>query len=171
VNEWNRRVNDKNTKNFRYLIAYLLDDLPVGAQFKPSVLHISILPWFALETDEEPFIKWFYDHFDQIQVFEATVGEQRMFGPKKDVPVNIIDPAAKFLELHNLALSWFGKVGARWAERDPYVGKDYVPHIAQRRGFVLNVGEKLPISSLTLFKASRHEDHIRTVAAKALFHE
>ncbi len=158
-----------DTSNFRYLIAYLLDDLPIAARFQPSALHITILPWFALETPEEPFIKWFYKHFDQVSAFKATVDEKKMFGPKKDVPVNLIEPEAKFLELHKLALSWFGKVGARWAERDPYVGDDYVPHVAQRRGFVLEENQTLPISNLTLVKATRHEDHLRQVAAKAVF--
>ena len=75
------------------------------------------------------------------------------------------------MQLHQLALSWFGKVGARWAEKDPYVGNDYVPHVAQRHGFVLTEGQTLPITSLTLFKAARREDQIRQVAARAKFNE
>jgi|GEM_PF-1934862 2'-5' RNA ligase len=161
--------SESKTKLYRYYISYLLDDLPVGAKFKPSALHVTILPWFALETDEKPFLDWFYKHFDQIEAFDATVGEPMMFGPKKDVPVNLIGPKEEFLQLHQLALSWFGELGARWAERDPYVGDDYKPHVAQRRGFVLTEGETMPINSLSLFKASRREDHIREVAAKAKF--
>lgn len=159
--------NASKTKPYRYLIAHMLDNLPIGAKFKPSALHISILPWFALETDEGPFLTWFYDHFDKIPTFSATVGEQKLFGPKKDVPVNLLEPEQKFMQLHMLALSWFGKVGARWAERDPYVGNDFVPHVAQRHGFVLREGQTLAIASLTLVKAARREDQIRQVAAKA----
>ncbi|MEK7096234.1 MAG: hypothetical protein AAB896_03030, partial [Patescibacteria group bacterium] len=147
--------NALKTKPYRYFIAYLLDDLPIGAKFKPSALHILILPWFALETDEGPFLTWFYDHFDRVPAFNATVSERKLFGPKKDVPVSIMEPERKFMQLHRLALSWFGKVGARWAERDPYVGNDYVPHVAQRHGFVLEQGQTLPITSLTLVKAAR----------------
>ncbi len=161
--------SESKTKLYRYYISYLLDDLPVGAKFKPSALHITILPWFALETAEEPFIDWFCRHFDQIQAFDAVVSEPRMFGPKKDVPVSLIEPKEKFLKLHQLALSWFGELGARWAERDPFVGDDYKPHVAQRRGFVLTEGETLHIDSLSLFRALRREDHIRTVMAKAIF--
>lgn len=149
----------------------MLDDLPIGAKFKPSALHISILPWFALETDEGSFLTWFYNHFDKIPAFTATVGEQKVFGPKKDVPVSLVEPHDRFMQLHQLALSWFGKIGARWAEKDPYVGNDYVPHIAERHGFVLQVGETLPIKSLTLVKANRREDQIRQVAARAEFHD
>lgn len=157
------------TKHYRYLIAHLLEDIAIGAKFDPSVLHITILPWFALETDEDLFTAWFYEHFDKLVAFEATVGDRQIFGPKQDVPVNIVEPQSEFLKLHELALSWFGKVGARWAERDPYVGEDFVPHIAQRRGFVLEEGQKLNINTLTLFKANRHEDDIRIVLAKAHF--
>lgn len=160
-------VNESKTKPYRYLIAYLLDDLPIGAKFKPSELHITILPWFALETDEGPFLTWFYNHFDRVPAFNGVVSQQKLFGPQKDVPVNLMEPERKFMQLHMLALSWFGKVGARWAEKDPYVGNDYVPHVAQRRGFVLQVGQVLPITSVSLFKALRREDQVRTVAAKA----
>lgn len=163
--------NASRTKPYRYLIAYLLDDLPIGAKFKPSELHITTLPWFALETDEGPFLTWFYNHFDRVLAFNATIGERKLFGPQKDVPVNLMEPERKFMQLHQTALSWFGKVGARWAEKDPYVGDDYLPHVAQRYGFVLEEGQTLPITSLTLFKAARREDHIRQVAAKAEFHD
>lgn len=159
-----------HTKDYRYFIVNLLRDLAVGDTFTPQELHISILPWFALETDETSFIRWFYRHFDQLAAFEATVGELKMFGPKKDVPVHIVEPHGKFQVLHELALSWFGALGARWAERDPYVGDDFIPHVAERHGLKLETGQKLLIDSVVLVKAKRHEDHIRTIAAKAELH-
>jgi hypothetical protein len=161
-------VPELKTNKHRYLIAHLLNDFPIGAKFKPSELHITVLPWFALETEEGPFLNWFYEHFGNLPAFEATADRRALFGPYRDVPVSILTPQDKFMELHRVALSWFGAVGARWAERDPYVGDDYVPHIAQRRGYVIEDGESLPVSSVTLIKASRREDHIRIVAAKAL---
>jgi 2'-5' RNA ligase len=164
-------VSESKTKPYRYYISYLLRDLAVGAKFEPSELHITILPWFAIETDEPPFIDWFYRHFDEVQAFEATAARRAVFGPKKDVPVSILEPEAEFMKLHVLALSWFGAVGARWAEKDPYVGDDYIPHVAQRRGYVLAEGQKLLIDSVSLFKASRREDRVRMVAAKAIFRE
>lgn len=161
----------QRTDGNRYLIAYLLDDLAVGANFKPSVLHITILPWFALKTDEALFIKWFYEHFDAIEAFDAIAAHRAVFGPHKDVPVCIVEPQNRFMDLHKIALSWFGAVGARWAERDPYVGNDYIPHIAQRQGYVINESESFHISSVSLFKASRHDDQVRTVVAKAVLHD
>jgi hypothetical protein len=158
-----------HTKNYRYYVSYLLDDLPVGARFKPSVLHVTVLPWFALETDEGPFLNWFYEHFAHLPAFDAVAASRDMFGPKQDVPVSILEPKAEFMKLHNIALSWFGAVGARWAERDPYVGDDYVPHIAQRQGFVIEPNQTLRIGSLSLFKAGRQQDQVRMVAAKAIF--
>jgi hypothetical protein len=161
-------VPESKTNPYRYLIAYLLDDLAVGDHFKPSALHVTILPWFALETEEGPFLNWFYKHFQDVPSFDAVAAQRALFGPKKDVPVSILEPENKFMELHLLALSWFGAVGARWAERDPYVGDDFIPHIAQRRGYVIDQNQTVPIGSVSLFKARRHEDQVRTVAAKAI---
>lgn len=156
------------TGKYRYYLSYLLEDLPIGAHFKPSVLHITILPWFALETEEGPFLNWFYKHFNDVEAFDAVANQRTMFGPHYDVPVSILSPKDKFMELHQLALSWFGAVGARWAEKDPYVGDDYIPHIAQRQGYVIEENQTLRISSVSLFKAKRIDDHVRTVAAKAI---
>jgi hypothetical protein len=161
-------VSASETGKYRYYLSYLLEDLPVGATFKPSVLHVTILPWFALETEEGPFLNWFYKHFGDVAAFDAVAAQRAMFGPKKDVPVSILEPEDKFMELHKLALSWFGAVGARWAEKDPYVGDDYIPHVSQRQGYVIEENQTLHISSVTLFKAKRVQDHIRTVAAKAI---
>src|SRR3972149_571048 len=164
-------VNESKTKHYRYFISYLLDDLDIGAKFQPSALHIITLPWFALETDEGPFLNWFYDHFDRLQAFDAVVGERKLFGPKKDVPVSIMEPQRKFMQLHMLALSWFGKLGARWAEIDPYVGNDYVPHIAQRRGFVLDERALPPISCHPSVGRRADPAVSRQLPAKAQFHE
>lgn len=164
-------MNESRTDRHRYSIAYLLDKLEVGDSFKPSALHVTILPWFAIETNEQPFLDWFYKHFDEVSAFEAVAASRAMFGPRLDVPVSIMEPTAKFMELHQSALSWFGAVGARWAERDPYVGDDYIPHIAQRSGYLINEGQKFIVNSLTLFKADRRQDQVRVVAAKAEFRE
>ena len=161
-------MNESGTNKYRYYVSHLLEDLPVGTTFKPSVLHVTILPWFALETEEEPFLNWFYKHFEGVDAFGAAADSRAMFGPRKDVPVSILIPSYKFMELHQLALSWVGAVGARWAEKDPYVGDDYIPHIAQRRGYVIGENQTLRISSVTLFKAKRIDDQLRTVAAKAI---
>lgn len=161
-------MSDSGTNKYRYLIAYLLDDLPVGTNFKPSVLHVTILPWFALETEEGPFLNWFYKHFGDVAAFDAVASQRAVFGPHKDVPVSILTPKDKFMDLHQIALSWFGALGARWAEKDPYVGDDYIPHIAQRRGYVIDENQIIHIGSVTLFKAGRREDQLRTVAAKAI---
>ena len=164
-------MNESKTDPYRYSIAYMLDDLEIGDEFESSARHITVLQWFALETEEGPFLNWFYDHFKGLSAFDAVAEERTMFGPRKDVPVTILGPKEKFMALHKLALSWFGDVGARWAERDPYVGDDYVPHIAQRQGFNIEDGQMIHVDSLILFKAKRHEDHVRKVAAKALFDE
>jgi len=164
-------VNELKTSQHRYTAAVLLNDLPIGAHFKPSELHITVLQWFALETDEGLFLNWFYEHFAHLPAFDATAGERALFGLKKDVPVSILEPQEKFMELHKLALSWFGAMGARWAEKDPYVGDDYIPHIAQRHGYVIEQNQIIHIASLSLFKASRDKDDVRLVAAKAIFDE
>ena len=157
----------KKTDKYRYWLTFLLADLPVGAIFQPGILHITIIPWFVVEIDESKLRKSFNKAFGHIQVFDVRVGEKAVFGPDRDVPVNLIKDAPEIIQLHKLALDWFGQVGARWAVQQPHVGNEYVPHIRYRRGSDLTQGSRLHLDSLTLVRALRSEDGQRSVAERA----
>lgn len=160
---------DKETDKYRYWLAFLLADLPVGATFQPGILHVTIIPWFVVEIDGAELRESFNKTFGQFQAFDARVGERTMFGPDRDVPVNLIQEAPEIRRLHELALGWFGQVGGRWAVKHPHVSEQYVPHIRRRRGSDLTQGTRLRLDCLTLVKALRGEDGQRSVAGKVCF--
>jgi len=147
----------------------MLDDLPVGAEFQPGLLHITIIPWFVLETEESDFIKWYESEFSSFKPFEVEIGERRMFGFKRDVAVSVINHSSGFYELHEMAMNWFRDTGSRWAVRHPHVEHQYVPHIRRRRGTRLEHGKVMRINRLELIRARRQEDEQRFVAAKVHF--
>lgn len=164
-------MNQLKIKKYRYWLTYLRDDLSVGAEFQPGILHITFLTWFVSELGEEEIIETFYKKFSKVKTFDVKVGKQIMLGPKKDVAVNLLELNPEVLNLHQAGLAWFKQIHARWAVKQPHVDNDYVPHIRRRGGSSFNEGDIWSLSSLSLVKALRHEDGSRLVAARAIFNE
>ncbi|HET9721789.1 MAG TPA: 2'-5' RNA ligase family protein [Candidatus Saccharimonadales bacterium] len=155
----------------RYWLAYFFDGMPVGAQFKPGALHLTIITWFVVDIDEKDLLDSFKSTFKNTKSFDVKTGELVRFGPKKDVPVRLLQSSETVMNLHRRALDWFEQINARWAVKDPHAGPGYMPHIRQREENKLAAGEVVRINSLSIVKARRREDDIRTVAEKVVFDE
>jgi 2'-5' RNA ligase len=151
----------------RYWVTHLLKDLDVGTTFKPDVLHFTIVPWFVTEIEDEEIVKSFYRQFSAELAFDAHIGQTDEFKDRRKILINPVDPSPEILTLHQKTLNWLSELEARWAVKKPHVGPDYIPHIRRRGGsHNLTEGDVLHISSLSLIRAHRRGDDLRTVAAK-----
>ncbi len=164
-------AREKKANRPRYWVAYLLKDLPVGATFKPHLLHLTIIPWFVTELAEKEVVDSFYESFSTEKPFEITISEVDEFKHKRKILVNLIHSSPEARHLHQETLKWFDGLGARWAVQNPHVGPEYIPHIRRRQGYNLLEGQKIRIASLSLITATRRGDELRTVAAKVNFDE
>ena len=162
-------VSDKKADKSRYWLTYLLDDLPIGATFSPSALHLTIVPWFVTDVDEASLTQSFYKQFTRQEKIEISVGEIGEFNHKRKIPISFIESNDKLAELHDRSLAWLRSLEARWAVKTPHVGQDYIPHIRRRPGKNVKAGQKLGIDSLSLIRAHRRGDDFRIVIAKVKF--
>ncbi|MBX4199529.1 2'-5' RNA ligase family protein [Candidatus Saccharibacteria bacterium] len=149
----------------RFWVAYFIDDMPVGTEFMPGALHLTLIPWFVADKTDKEINESFEDYFSRFSAFNIHLGEKAKFGPKKDAPITLVEPTFSIMELHEACLSWLDKLSGRWAVKNPYIGVQYRPHIRRRRGTRLTQ-QVININSITLVSAARREDHIRHVAAK-----
>lgn len=161
-------MNELRDEKYRYWLTYLLDDLPVGAKFKPELLHLTFVTWFVTDMPEEELIKSFYEHFSGRESFDVSVGSDIHLGPHEEISVIPVEPIPEVLELHAAGLNWFEEIGGRWAVKHPYAGDEFIPHIRRRSTTDLKNGDTLHVGSLTLVKALRRPDDERIVAAKVL---
>jgi hypothetical protein len=67
-------VSGSKAKKYRYWLTFLLEDLPVGAKFKPELLHLTFITWFVVEIAEEELINRFYDRFSGFKAFDVPIG-------------------------------------------------------------------------------------------------
>lgn len=160
-------MSGKKADKPRYWVTYLLNDLPVGAVFKPEELHLTIIPWFVTEVDNKEVIDSFGKTFSVCAPFEATVGKIDEFNQERKIIFNHLGPKAEIVALHTKGLEWFSYLGARWALQHPRVEDEFIPHIRRRDGKSVSEGDKLLIDSLSLVRANRRADDSRIIAAKA----
>lgn len=165
-------VNVLKTEKYRYWLTYLLEDLPAGANFSPSDLHMTVIPWFVVDDEvEENLPALFKSEFSNVDSFIVRIGADVSLGPRDDISVLLIEGNPKVYDLHNKAFAWFESINGRWAVKNPYVGEEYKPHIRRRKQTWLRQGDKLNINSLVLVKALRRTDDFRLVEGKVLFNE
>lgn len=159
-------VNVSKADKSRFWVAVLLDDLPVGTSFEPGRLHLTIIPWFTTTMSDEVVKNAFTAKFERYSKFQLKLSSATQFGPHKDVRVNLVNDSLNLFSLHSQALELFNELGARWAVKNPYVDKQYRPHIRRRQGSRLKAGQIIDVEYLTLVKARRAEDNIRQVAER-----
>jgi 2'-5' RNA ligase len=164
-------VSEKKADKQRYWIAYLLKDLGEGDNFRPDLLHLTIIPWFVTERYGEEVKSAFREQFSGQKPFKVEVREVIEFKSRRRIPVNLIEPIYNLLSLHEQALHYFSLLNARWAVKNPYVSEEYIPHVRRRSGYNLSQGESLQVDSLSLVSARRRGDDLRTVVAKVSFDE
>jgi 2'-5' RNA ligase len=162
-------VSGKKADSPRYWITYLIRDYKEGDTFKPSVLHLTVIPWFVTNKDHAEVVKTFRQQFEKIKKFKVFVNGTHEFKSRRKIPVNIIYPSKDILALHRKALNFFDSLECRWAIKNPYVGEQYVPHVRRRPGRNLSEGDELEISSISMISANRRGDDARAVAAKVAF--
>ena len=162
-------VEERRVDRQRYWLAYFFDDMPVGTQFKPGALHITIVPWFVVDMEKANLLRSFAQKFEGLKSFELKVGVPAKFGPKKDVPVSLLEQSKQITDLHKSALGWMDEIKARWAVKNSHSGAHFMPHIRYSEGSELVSGELVRVDSLTLVKARRREDGQRVVAARVEF--
>jgi 2'-5' RNA ligase len=164
-------IVSESKRKQRYWLTFLLEDLDVGNTFKPGLLHFTLVTWFMTNMPEQEIIDSFNSTFANTKSLKVKVGKSVNFGPKKDVPAALVDAIPELLKLHYKALQWMKKIEARWVVKNPYAGEEFRPHIRLQPDARISEGKILPLNSLSLIKAKRQEDNVRTVAAKVPLNE
>ena len=164
-------MNVKKADRPRYWVTFLFRALAVGETFSPDELHLTVIPWFVTELPEDEVIMSFKLHFAGQKPFEITIGELKDFRSGRRISVNLAKPVRRLKAFHKTTLDWMKDLEGRWAVKSPFVARDYVPHIRRRRGRNLSEHDKVELKNISLIKALRRGDDLRTVIAKVDFDE
>ena len=131
------------------LVAFL-DRQPEGFEFerhrKDWPLHVTLVSWFAAGDQEGLDVALARLAKDQ-QRFVVRLGEEELFGPSSDVPVNVVSDQVALAGLHQR----LSEVVAASAVRMPdttWAGDAYRAHVTQHGGpDDRNTGDEFTVDS------------------------
>jgi len=140
-----------------HLIVVSLEPLAHGEAFVDWPLHTTIVPWFSVEDGREKDLDSLLKEISgRHKPVVAKIGEVAMFGPRKDVPVNIVLPSRELTELHLDVFETLEGNGFP-VHQTEYCGENYRPHISHQAEKKIYDGAEVRMSKLALIKQTRQK--------------
>ena len=124
------------------IIVHLVERQPEGTTFRRKraewPLHVTLVPWFTVSDDQRSQLLAALIQYGVSKApFAVHVGEQELFGPHKDVPVNLIREQAPVAQLHDDLLTLVRRQGIQIhgsASIHPGLEQTYRAHITHHPG-------------------------------------
>jgi 2'-5' RNA ligase len=132
----------------RFFLAYIIDEIVIGKSYLRSdwPLHITLLPWFLCDKEDEldDFLRRTASSYTP---FWVEVGEEKVFGPQKDININLILPNEPLERLHKELINQVSQAGKIVADSQ-YIGEAYQPHIRRYGNRGKKPGQTIRIDSI-----------------------
>ena len=132
-----------------YLAVHFLKPCSAGDRFVADAwpLHITLLPPFSVTgtVDEDALGSMLRQHAPM----EVRIHEPARFGPRRDIPVNLVEEDGGLQALHEALYGFFGEAGA--SSREPrYVRAAYHPHVTVQKTGRVTAGDRVVIDSVAI---------------------
>lgn len=138
---------------FGSLLLVSFFDGAASARFNRSnwPMHLTLVPWFSAESaDNKKLSLALHRAARQHLAFNIIIGEQKLFGPDKNVPVHIItSPEPK--QLHELLVEEVEKAGYS-IENKRWTGDRYQAHVTWYSYDHAEQGAELPLREFSLVR-------------------
>lgn len=134
------------------IVVHMLEPQAVGSYFDRQrwPLHITLLPWFHATQERHHQLEQELTRVAQsTPPISVAVGEQHMFGPGKNVPVNIIADREKLQSLHESLLS-LTRLLQLPLDNAAFTGRQYTAHISRYEDRFVNQGDTLRVADFYL---------------------
>ena len=152
------------------MVASTLDEVMVGQEFHTLPPHLTVFPWFELDTDRmATFNEDMQEVLEQTRAPVVTGGSVKLFGIDQATKVRRLDRPTESFNLisdfwvHALVYRSVTELGEGY---DPaYVGLHYAPHISDSDTRSVAENEIIRLNNLTVFK----KDEQRRKLVKAVY--
>lgn len=119
--------NNRNKKNDRYFYVILTKDSAIGEALKHTPQHITLIPPF--EADEKDVLRVASKVASKHTRFEVETDGHILFGPRKNIPIVMIQPHESLKSIHLDLLNELALKNIVF-QKDNFVGDGFTPHIA-----------------------------------------
>ena len=130
------------------LVCVFVETQKVGVHFKDWLLHVTIVPWFRLESSSETIAQGLQRAVTTIAPFEARAGDIVKFGPKKNRPARLLELPTPFTEIEQRVRSYLHKKRAWLVDETTKKPRQFRPHVTVQKAGELDEGQTFRVSSL-----------------------
>lgn len=109
-------------------------------------LHVTIAPPFSVDSFSEDLVRDLEAFCATTEPFGATVEGGELFGPRRDLPVNLVS-RGRLAPLHEGLVAVLERHGATFKNPD-YIKGRYRPHVTHQHGRKVAEGEQLAVTKV-----------------------
>ncbi len=141
-----------------FVVVSFLESLQEGDRFPKQdwPLHVTIAPPFSLGNFSPELDQGLRNLSESQTSFAARVGSEALFGPKQDVPVNLIS-SDSLTELHGRIVSELEQHHASFRNRN-HVETGYHPHVTHQQEGRLHEGQEITLRTIELVALTSPRD-------------
>lgn len=149
----------------RYVLVTFLEDFRDGDEFLALSwpLHLTIVPNFSIGWDEAAIQERIRAALVHQSPVAVRAGQEELFGPRKTVPVTVLEPVPDLMSMHNGLLELLTKAGASF-DHPEHVQRGYRPHVTVTSRRRLHPGDRTTVDSISIVDLQpRGNTELRTV--------
>jgi len=140
------------------MAVYFPEAYPEGSIMPEWHQHLTIVPW--VRGDVEGNCRALGQMASQFQPFTARVVDEAWFGPRRDIPVWLIEPTDILMAIHKAVYHTLDAAVVDGSEMK-HMREGYIPHITPKpQQPELYLGDTFAIDSISI--VTKH-DNIRTI--------
>jgi 2'-5' RNA ligase len=130
----------------RLVCAFVHEQQP-GTTFKKWLLHVTIVPWFRLDDDTAQVATGLKNALSGIEPFESAVDGTVLFGPRKNRPAHLLEPAG-FPEVEKRVRNYLHKKRAWLVDETTKRRHEFRPHVTMQGEDHVQQGDVLKFDRL-----------------------
>jgi 2'-5' RNA ligase len=130
------------------LICAFVNPQSVGTSFSKWLLHVTIVPWFRLDTAPEQIAAGLQKALVTIEPFEVTAVGEALFGPRKNRPALVLNEDSPFADIEAKVRQYLHKKRAWLVDETTKRPRQFRPHVTLQADSKLQVGETFRCSKL-----------------------
>jgi hypothetical protein len=157
------------------IICALLENQPVGTQFKHWFLHVTIVPWFRLGDPNQVIAEGLGRALATVAPFRAVGGQPASFRSRKNAPVRLVQLPTPFMPIEQKVRSYLHHKRAWLVDETTKVRQGFRPHVTSqgeqqlqqsdtfwcdRLYIVEQKGDYKEIMSEIVLKHPQHPEHL-----------
>ncbi|HSW80499.1 MAG TPA: hypothetical protein VLG47_07000 [Candidatus Saccharimonadales bacterium] len=124
------------------LLCVLVENKPIGFEFKDWLLHVTIVPWFRLEIESKALRRDLETVLKAIRPFSVFMGQENVgFGHQKGKMATLIKLPTPLIEIEHKVRAYFHSQHAWLVDETTKRTSSFKPHITNQKNGSMHEGD------------------------------